>query len=326
MTRHEPSARQPAPAEPESPTQVINYPADGQPRPLPSRAERPHRRGGGRAAINPSPLNLALTHVLLVLACLLFSFPIYWIIRISLQSGAALLSIDFNLLPRAPTLANYTRVFNSPVFARSLLNSFIFAGGTTLISLLLAVSAAYSYSRMRFRGRKVTLWAMILLQAVPGIATIVPLYVLFVQFGLINTYRGLIIAYTAGTLPFSIWMMKSYFDTIPREIEEAAQVDGATVNQAFLRVMLPLALPAIAIVAMFGFITGWTEFVLAITFITSGELYPLSVRLYSIIGERTTEWGFFAAMSVVFALPVVLFFLIFQRFLVGGLTLGSVKG
>ncbi|MCU0490169.1 MAG: carbohydrate ABC transporter permease [Chloroflexaceae bacterium] len=319
MTQREPINETPPTATP-----LVN-PAAVPASPLPRRVVR--RRGGSnQGSLRPSRLNLALTHLLLIVFCILFAFPIYWIIRISLQSGSALLSVDFSLLPQNPTLDNYVRVFTNPVLGRAFLNSVIFAGGTTLVSLVLAISAAYAYSRMRFRGRNFSLWAMILLQAVPGIATIVPLYVLFVQFNLINTYHGLIIAYTAGTLPFSIWMMKSYFDTIPREIDEAAQVDGATFNQSFLRVILPLALPAIAIVALFGFITGWTEFVLAITFITSGDLYPLSVRLYSIVGERTTEWGYFAAMSLVFAAPVVLFFLIFQRFLVGGLTLGSVKG
>ncbi|NJN17234.1 MAG: carbohydrate ABC transporter permease [Oscillochloris sp.] len=299
--------------------------------PMRSTQVQPRRQGSSRSdnarsALQPGPLNMAFTHVLLVTACIIFAFPIYWIVRISLQSGSTLLSTDFSIFPQSPTLENYARVFETPFFWRSLLNSFIYAGGTTVVSLLLAVGAAYAYSRLRFRGRQTTLWAMILLQAVPGIATIVPLYVLFVNLDLINSYRGLIIAYTAGTLPFSIWMLKSYYDTIPRDLEDAARVDGATTNQAFIYIMLPLALPAVAITAMFGFVTGWTEFVLAVTFITSGELYPLSVRLYSIIGERTTEWGFFAAMSIVFALPVMIFFLVFQRFLVGGLTLGGVKG
>src|SRR5262249_10113020 len=150
-----------------------------------------------------------------------------------------------------------------------------------------------------------TLWAMILLQAFPGIATIIPLYILFNRFGLIDTYLGLIIAYTAGTLPFSIWMMKSFFDTIPKEIEEAALVDGATIHQALLRFVLPLSHTGIAIPALFAFISGWTEFILAITFINSEELQPLSVVLYGIVGHNTTEWANFAAESVIFALPVV---------------------
>lgn len=273
-----------------------------------------------------SPLNLALTHLLLLGVSFIFVFPIYEIIKVSLEGSGSMLSTEFHLLPKGLTFENYAKVFGDPRFGRSVLNSFIYAGGTTLVSLVVAVSAAYAYSRMRFRGRKTTLWAMILLQAFPGIATVVPLYILFSRFGLIDTYQGLIVAYTAGTLPFSIWMMKSFFDTIPKEIEEAALVDGATVNQAFVRVVLPLSLPGIAITALFGFISGWTEFILAITFINSEELQPLSVVLYGIIGRNTTEWSYFAAESVIFALPVVFCFLFFQRYLIGGLTVGGVKG
>jgi arabinogalactan oligomer/maltooligosaccharide transport system permease protein len=288
--------------------------------------EKPDSSGGSRSALQGSPLSLALTHLLLIGFCVVFVFPIYQILKVSLESSGTMLSTDFHLLPQNATLANYAKVFSDPRFVRSVFNSFVYAGGTTLVSLVVAVSAAYAYSRMRFRGRKTTLWAMVLLQAFPGIATIIPLYILFNSFGLIDTYLGLIIAYTAGTLPFSVWMMKSFFDTIPKEIEEAALVDGATLNQAFVRVVLPLSLPGIAITALFGFISGWTEFILAITFINSEELQPLSVVLYGIIGESTTRWSEFAAESVIFALPVVLCFLFFQRYLIGGLTVGSVKG
>jgi arabinogalactan oligomer/maltooligosaccharide transport system permease protein len=289
-------------------------------------APKPDSSGSSRSALHASPLNLALTHLLLIGFCLVFLFPIYQIVKVSLESSGSMLSTEFHLLPEGITLENYGKVIRDPRFLRSGFNSFVYAGGTTLISLVVAVSAAYAYSRMRFRGRKTTLWAMVLLQAFPGIATIIPLYLLFNRFSLIDTYQGLIIAYTAGTLPFSIWMMKSFFDTIPKEIEEAALVDGATVNQAFIRVVLPLSLPGIAITALFGFISGWTEFLLAITFINSEELQPLSVVLYGIIGRNTTEWSYFAAESVIFALPVVLCFLFFQRYLIGGLTVGSVKG
>jgi arabinogalactan oligomer / maltooligosaccharide transport system permease protein len=294
----------------------------------PTRSRPTSRRSlsGGRSVLHPSPLNLALTHVLLIAASLVFAFPVYWVIKTSLQGDAGLLSTEFSLLPQDFTLANYGRVFGDPTFWRSLLNSIIYAGGTTLLSLVIGVSAAYAYSRMRFAGRKPTLWAMILLQGIPATATIIPLYILFVNLGLLDTYHGLIIAYTASTLPFSIWMLKSYFDTLPKEIEEAAQVDGANVNEAFMKVILPLALPALAITALFGFFTGWTEFLLAVTFINSEELLPLSVRLYSIVGEQTTEWGYFAAQALVFAVPVVVMFIAFQRYLVGGLTVGGVKG
>jgi arabinogalactan oligomer/maltooligosaccharide transport system permease protein len=290
----------------------------------PSRSVRWPWRGLGPR--HSSPLSLILTHLLLIASCAVFLFPLYQVVKVSLESSGAMLSTDFHLLPRDITFENYAKVFGDPRFARSVLNSFIYAGGTTLVSLIVAVSAAYAYSRMRFRGRKTTLWAMILLQAFPGIATVVPMYIIFSRLSLIDTYLGLIVAYTAGTLPFSIWMMKSFFDSIPKEIEEAALVDGATINQAFLRVVLPLSLPGIAITALFGFISGWTEFILAITFINSEELQPLSVVLYGIIGRNTTEWSYFAAESIIFALPVVFCFLFFQRYLIGGLTVGSVKG
>lgn len=286
-------------------------------------ARKPKRT---RMSLEASPRSLAFSHVILILFCVVSIFPIYEIVKISLESGGSILSTEFHLLPKSPSLENYAKVFADARFSRSVLNSFIYAGGTTAVSLVVAISAAYAYSRMNFRGKRTTLWTMILLQAFPGIATVVPLYILFNSFGLIDTYGGLIIAYTAGTLPFSIWMMKSFFDSIPKEIEEAALVDGATVNQAFVRVVLPLSLPGIAITGLFGFISGWTEFILAITFINSEELQPLSVVLYGIISRNTTEWSYFAAESVIFSMPVVICFLFFQRYLIGGLTVGSVKG
>lgn len=279
-----------------------------------------------RKPLDTTPGGLMVTHIVLIIACIMTIFPIYWIVKTSLQTSAALLSTEFTLLPQGLTFENYARVLTDWRFGRSLLNSIFYAGATTVLSLLLATSAAYAYARFRFGGRTSTLWGMILIQGVPASATIVPLYILFVQLGLIDTYWGLIIAYTASTLPFCIWMMKNYFDTLPKEIEEAALVDGCSVNEAFMKVVLPLSLPALAITALFAFTTGWTEFLLAVTFINSEELLPLSVRLYSIIGEQTTEWGYFAAQAVVFAVPVVAVFLIFQRYLVGGLTVGSVKG
>ncbi|WP_420593965.1 sugar ABC transporter permease [Deinococcus sp.] len=275
--------------------------------------------------IRSSKGGLALTYLLLTLAACFFAFPIVLVISVSLRSGDSITATGLGLWPSSATLTNYLSVFG-PTFWRDVLNSLIYAGGTAIFSLLAGTTAAYALSRLRFLGRRPINQSFILLQAFPGVMTMIPIYLLFLRLGLLNSYWGMILAYAAGSLPFTIAMLKGYFDTIPVSLEEATLIDGATRFQSFYYVLLPLALPALAVTGLLAFNAGWTEFILAYTFLSTDDKYSLAMRLYGIIGQFTTSWPQFAAMSVVVALPITLLFLRFERYLVGGLTLGGVKG
>jgi arabinogalactan oligomer / maltooligosaccharide transport system permease protein len=218
-------------------------------------------------------------------------------------------------------------------FWRLAFNSLMLALSTSLVSVAIGVFAAYVFSRMRFRARQVFMIAVLAVLMLPAVATIAPLFVLLNQisifgFNLRQSLVGVGLAVVSGLLPFAIWNLKGYLDTIPKDLEEAAFVDGASRNQAFLRVILPLALPALAVTAFLGFVAGWTEFYFSVTFLIDPQSYPLSVALNSMVGAfaTTTPWGKFCAFAILFSLPVSLVYVIFQRWIIGGLAVGGVKG
>ena len=265
-----------------------------------------------------------IAYLLLLIAVVFFATPILLVLSVSLSDKDSIVAGQLQLIPQHPTLQNYQVIF-TPTFLRDLMNSLVYAGGTALLSLIVGTSAAYALSRMKFTGRTTINRSFILLQAFPGVLTLIPLYVMFLKLHLLNSYTGLILAYAAGTLPFTIAILKSYFDTIPRALEEAAFMDGATQWQTFSIIVLPLSLPALAITALMGFNLGWTEFILAYSLLSTEEMYSLAMRLYGMLGQFTTSWAEFAAMSVVIALPITVMFLRFEKYLVSGLTMGGVK-
>jgi arabinogalactan oligomer / maltooligosaccharide transport system permease protein len=199
---------------------------------------------------------------------------------------------------------------------------------------VLAVSAAYAFSRFHFPGRKWGLFAFIAVLMLPQVATLAPLFVLLSNIKLFGgeslrtTLLGVGVAYLSGALPFAIWNLRGYIDTIPREVEESALIDGAGPNRAFIDVVLPLVLPAIAITVLFGFMAAWTEFVLAWTFLTDPKRFTLAMGLSSMVGQYSsnTPWSDFAAMSILITLPIVILFFFLQRWIVSGLAVGAVKG
>jgi len=205
-------------------------------------------------------------------------------------------------------------------------NSLKIAGLTTVMALIISTSAAYAISRWQFIGRNGSLIFLLALQAFPSLLSLVAIYQILQGLQLINNHLGLVMAYTAGALVFSTWNMKGYFDTIPIDLEEAALIDGASPTQAFLRVVLPLVQPALAVTALFAFLGGWNEFVMANVLMTGKEMWTLPVGLFSLQRDYRIPWGYFAAGAVVNAIPVMLLFLGLQRYLVSGLAAGSVKG
>jgi arabinogalactan oligomer/maltooligosaccharide transport system permease protein len=229
--------------------------------------------------------------------------------------------------PTRFSVANFVSVMTDQPFARWMLNSAVIAVAATVAGVVLACTAAYAFSRFKFPGRRAGMMSFLVSQMFPGTLTLIPLYIIIVQWlGLGSTHLGLVVVYATTSVPFSVWMLKGYFDTIPRELEEAAVMEGAGPGTIFWRVVLPLAKPAIAITALFSFMTGWNEFILAATFMDQEAMYTAPVGLRFFVGGFQQQWGYFAAGSIIVSIPVVLLFFYLQKYLVSGLTAGSVKG
>jgi arabinogalactan oligomer/maltooligosaccharide transport system permease protein len=288
-----------------------------------------------RDAVPHWPLHLFLIFMLGVTI-----YPILWVITIAFSGGQSLAIADvpsnatffdrFRAIvpwPAHVSVSNFQSLFADQPFARWLLNSAIVAGATTILGVFLACTAAYAFSRFRFPGRRAGLMSFLVSQMFPGTLMLIPLYIIVVQWlGLGSTFIGIVLPYATTAIPFCVWMMKGYFDTIPKELEESALIDGASQATIFLRIILPLAKPAVAVTALFSFMTGWNEFIVAATFINKEDMYTAPVGLRFFVGGFSQQWGYFAAGSIIAAIPVVILFMFLQKYLVSGLTAGAVKG
>ncbi|MBF6605301.1 MAG: ABC transporter permease subunit [Chloroflexi bacterium] len=264
-------------------------------------------------------------------------FPMVWILAMSLDPRN--ISRPDSLFPPGASLDAYARVIARPTlnpvsFARLALNSVIIALLISAASVSIGVLAAYAFSRLRFRGREILMIAILAVLMLPAVAALAPLFVMLgkFQFGTFNlrsSLFGVALAVTASQLPFAIWNIKGYLDTIPKELEEAATVDGAGRFQAFRYVILPLATPVLAVTAFFGFIAGWTEFQFSFLFLVGDtNLWTLSMALNGMVGQyaASTPWSQFAAFAILVALPVMVVYMFLQRYIVSGLAIGGVKG
>ena len=264
------------------------------------------------------------SHILLIHAVMLVLIPVLWILDVAMSPG--------NILGGDMGISDWTGEHFSKMLAGDssfwiwMRNSLIVSLGTTLMGLALAVPAAYAFSRFRFSGREGSMFAFLLVQMFPGIIILVPYFMVMKSLGLLNTSLGLILAYSVTALPLCVWMLKGFFDTVPRELEEAALLDGCNQFQVFWKVILPLSLPAVAVSALFSFLAAWNEYLLALTFNTSNDMYTLPVGLASLISSTGQAWGDFAAASLLVSIPVVILFIVFQKFLIQGLSAGRVKG
>jgi arabinogalactan oligomer / maltooligosaccharide transport system permease protein len=271
-------------------------------------------------------LRVAASYAVLVLFSLIALFPILQIVTISLRPADRLLSTSLEIIPAHATTGNYVALFTERPFLLWLMNSTFVAFVVTLTGVALASTAGYAFSRFKFIGKKSGLLSLLVTQMFPATMLLLPMYIMLVKLHLINTYLGIVIMYSATALPFCIWQMKGYYDTIPTSLEEAGRIDGCNQFQTFARIILPLAAPALVITALFSFMASWTEYVVAAQILQDTDLWTLPLGLKSFDANLGSEWGLYGAASVIVTIPVVLLFLALSRWLVSGLTLGSVKG
>lgn len=280
-------------------------------------------------------------HLFVILMVVITIYPILWVVAIAFSGEQNLAAItglpadpsawdrlwSITPWPKQWSLENFRSLFADQPFARWLWNSVIVSTATTVLGVFLACTAAYAFSRFRFPGRRAGLMSFLVSQMFPGTLMMIPLYIIVVQWlGLGSSFTGVVLVYCTIAIPFCVWMLKGYFDTIPKELEESALIDGASQAMIFFRIVLPLAKPAVAVTALFSFMTGWNEFIIAATFMNREDMYTGPVGLRFFVGGFSQQWGYFAAGSIIAAIPVMLLFLFLQKYLVSGLTAGAVKG
>ena len=273
-----------------------------------------------------SPFKRILIHITLIFASIVAIYPALRVFSVSLRPGDRLLSTSLAIIPDGASLRAYAEVILEKDFLLWLWNSVLITFSTALIGMMIASTAAYALSRWHVPGKKQFLVFLFATQMIPPAMLMIPIYILSVRLGLINTWRGLVIAYSVGAIPFSIWVLKGYYDTVPTELEQAALIDGAGRMGAFYRIILPLSAPALAIAFLFNFMQAWNDFLLARIMLQREEMFTWTLGLQSLQGQFQTAWGQFSAAAMLVTIPVMILFLASSKFLISGLTLGSVKG
>jgi len=266
-----------------------------------------------------------LTHLFLILACIVAIYPILRVMSVSLRPGDRLLSTSLAIIPADATLGNYKEAFDRG-FLLWIWNSLVITLSTATIGVLLASASAYAFARWEFKGKNGGLVFLFATQMIPAAMLMIPLYIIAVRMGLIGTWKGLVIAYSVSSIPFSIWMLKGYYDTIPIELEEAALIDGTSRIGAFYRIILPLSTPSLAICFLFNFMTAWNDYLLARIILQKPGMWTWPLGLQSFIMNFRTEWGAYSAGAIMVSIPVMILFFISSKWLISGMTLGSVKG
>ena len=270
-------------------------------------------------------VKIAIIYTILTIVALISLYPLLDIVKISLRPASRLFSSSLSLIPENATLENYrTALFVRPYFTW-LKNSLFIAIASSLIGVALSITAAYAFSRYRFKGRSAGLVSVLLTQIFPAPMLLLPTYVLLKNFRLIDTYAGGIIPYIATTVPFSVWVLKGYFDTISVSIEESAIIDGAGLFDILVKIMVPLALPAIGVTLLNAFTASWNEFVVANIVFNDTKMHTLPLGIFNMTGALSADWGIFSAACLLTAVPVTVLFVAMSRVLIGGLTLGGVK-
>lgn len=272
------------------------------------------------------PVAGVLRHVLLIVGALIMLTPFVYMVSTSFKSQAYVLTIPPQFVPDPATLDNYVQVLTTQNFAAYFMNSVVVALTSTVISVLISSMMAYAFARFRFPGRELLFRLVLVGLMVPAMMLIIPQFILAKQLGLIDSLQGLIVFYVAASISLNTFLLRSFFASIPGELDDAMQVDGANAWTRYWRLVMPLSTPALATTTIFTFLATWDEFAWALTIINdpSKRTLPLAIQLFQ--GQNATQWGLVFAASVVAVLPVIVVFLIFQKYFVQGLTSGAVKG
>jgi arabinogalactan oligomer / maltooligosaccharide transport system permease protein len=279
----------------------------------------------------PGPVAAVLVHAGLIVLVAVVLYPVMLVCKKAFEPGRHF-ALSASPVPDDVTLDHFANLFGARgghgelLFLHHAANSLVIALATTVVGVALSCTAAYALSRFRFPGRKAGLTTFLVVQMFPATLLLLPLYVILDKLGLLNSIAGLVLVYSTTAIPFCVWTLKGYFDTLPRELEEAARIDGASQWMIFRKIILPLARPGLAVTALFSFMTAWNEFIMASTFMTDESRYTLPVLIQSSVGQYSADWGLFAAGAVVTSIPVMVAFYVLQKYLVGGLTAGAVKG
>lgn len=270
----------------------------------------------------------SLVYFALITFAVIAIFPVVWMFVMSVESPHELNHFPPTFWPHHFIFSNYVTVLVKAGIAQGLLNSLIDTGGTLILSIGLALPAAYALAKYDFKGKTALLFAILATQLIPGMASIVPLFDILKSLHLLNTYIGLIFIFTARTLPLNIWILKGFFQSVPMELTEASMVDGCTKFSSLYRIVMPLALPGVAAAAMFTFMQAWIDFIVPLTVLFDQSKFPFTVMLYKFVGDPImgTNYGLLFASAAIGTLPTLLVFVIFQRFFIRGLVAGSVKG
>ncbi|MGM7683694.1 sugar ABC transporter permease [Cytobacillus sp. Hm23] len=272
-------------------------------------------------------IRLILSYLVVLIMTVIIFYPILWIIGSSLNPGMSL--SGSSIIPENATLDHYRYLFDSEQsdYLKWYWNSVKISTLTMAFSVLMVSITAYSFSRYRFVGRKNGLLAFLILQMIPNFAALIAIFVLALVTNLLDTHLGLILVYVGGQIPMNTWLMKGYLDTIPKDLDESAKIDGASHLRIFFQIILPLAKPIIAVVALFTFIAPFADFIMASVLLRSEEKFTLAVGLYNMVAKQFgNEFTKFAAGSVLIAIPISVLFLSFQKYFVSGLTAGGTKG
>jgi multiple sugar transport system permease protein len=273
-----------------------------------------------------TPLERVVFVIGFVLVAAFAFFPIYWMLVTSLTPSELIFPFPPHLIPSEITFDHYLDFFNNPDLLKYLGNSVLVATTTAVSSLLVSSYAGYSFSKFRYRGRRPLMFLILSAQMFPQALLLISLYLMFSQLDLLNTYTVLVLSFTTFTLPLCVWMLKSYFDTLPNDLIEAAKVDGASQWTIIHRIMLPIARPALISTGLFAFIRGWNDFIYALTLAGPQKMTLPPGLVLTYIGEFQTSWANLMASSLIVSLPVVLLFVFMQRYIVAGLSSGAVKG
>lgn len=262
-------------------------------------------------------------------ACLLIGLlfallPIIWMIACSFKTNSDIFSADVKLISTIDGSA-YKNIFNNPEKLKYFANSLIVACSVTVLTILIAILAAYSFSRFNFRGKKAINMFIMSTQAVPPITLLIPYFGLVVSFNLYNTYWALIITYLVFTLPYAIIMMTGYFNTLPKALDEAVQIDGGSSRTVLWRILVPVSMPGMVSTGVYTFLQCWNEYLFALTLTKSQDMRTVPVGIQLLMGQHSYEWNEMMAMSVLGAIPILIIFLFFQRYFMAGLTSGAVK-